>query len=169
MPGNTVGARERTVRGRGGAERHGVDEIGCGELRREPHQRAREGGRPPDMEGDGLGSQGGEGSAERVGRDEGGGSNDGKMSAEYARGLRESRSVGEGELMLVGFRMRNGFRERLVTELKERGYHGKKAGRRGYRGGRPGGEMSRPHDVRKRAAWERVDWERRYAEAGRWR
>jgi len=48
-----VGARERTVRGRGGGERHGVDEIGCGELRREPHERAREGGRPPDMGGDG--------------------------------------------------------------------------------------------------------------------
>jgi len=57
------------------------------------------------------------------------------MSAEYARGLRESRSVGEAEVMLVGFQMRNGFRERLVTGLKERGYHGKKAGRRGYQGG----------------------------------
>jgi len=35
-------------------------------------------------------------------------------------------------------------------------------------GGKPGGEMSRPQDVRKRAAWERVHWERRYEEAGRW-
>ena len=72
-----MGAHERTVRGRGGGERHGVDEIGCGELRRELHERAREGGRPPDMGGDGLGSEGGGGRAERVGRDEGGGSNDG--------------------------------------------------------------------------------------------
>jgi len=163
-----VGARKRTVRGRGGGERHGVDEIGCGELRREPHERARERGRPPDMGGDRLGSEGGGGRAERVRRDEGGGSNDGKTSAEYARGLRESRSVGEVEVMLVGFRMSNGFRERLVTGLKERGYHGKKAGGRGYQGGRPGGEMSRLQDVRKRAAWERVHWELRYEEAGRW-
>jgi len=37
-----VGALERTVRGLGGGERHGVDEIGCGELRRELHERARE-------------------------------------------------------------------------------------------------------------------------------
>jgi len=80
-----VGARERTVRGRGGGERHGVDEIGYGELRREPHKRAREGGRPADMGGDGLRSEGRGGRAERVGRDEGGGSNNGKMSAEYAR------------------------------------------------------------------------------------
>jgi len=130
-----VGARERSVRGRGGGERHGVDEIGCGELRREPHERAREGGHPPDMGGDGLGSEGGGGRAERVERDEGRGSQDGKTSAEYARELRESRSVGEAEVMLVGFRMRNGFRERLLTGLKERGYHGKKAGGRGYRGG----------------------------------
>jgi len=115
-----VGARERTVRGRGGSERYGVDEIGCGELRREPHDRAREGGGPPDMGGDGLGSAGGGGRAERVGRDQGRGSNDGKTSAEYARGLRESRSVGEAEVMLVEFRMRNGFRERLVAGLKER-------------------------------------------------
>jgi len=122
-PGKTVGASKRTVRGRGGGERHGVDEIGYGELRRKPHERAREGGLPPDMGGDGLGSEGGGGSAERVGRDEGGGSNDGKTSAEYARGLRESRSVGEAEVMLVWFRMRNGFRETLVTGLKEGGYH----------------------------------------------
>jgi len=120
------------------------------------------------MGGDGLGSEGGGGRAERVGRDEGGGSNDGKTSAEYARRLRESKRVGEAEVILVGFRMRNGFRERLVTGLKERGYHGKKAGGQGNRGGRPGGEMLRPQDVHKRAAWERVHWERRYEEAGRW-
>ena len=72
------------------------------------------------------------------------------------------------EVMLVGFRMRNGFRERLVTGLKERGYHGKKAGGWGYRGGRPGGEMLRLQDVRKRAAWEGVHWDQRYEEAGRW-
>jgi len=96
------------------------------------------------MGGDGLGSEGGRGRAEHVGRDMGGGSNNGKTSAEYARGLKESRSVGEAEVMLVGFQMSNGFRERLVTGLKVRGYHGKKAGRWGYRGGRPRGEMSRP-------------------------
>jgi len=128
---------------------------------------AREGGRPPDMGGDGLGSEDGGGRAERVGRDEGAGSNDGKMFAKYAREQRESRRVGEAEVILVGFRMRNGFRERLVTGLKKRGYHGKRAGRRAYRGGRPGGEMSRLQDVRKRPAWERVHWERRYKEAGR--
>jgi len=84
---------------------------------------------------EGLGSEGGGGRDECIGRDEGGGSNDGKTSAEYARGLRESRSVGEAEVILVGFRMRNGFRERLVTGLKERGYNGRKAGRQAYRGG----------------------------------
>ena len=168
MPGKMVGARERTVRGRGGGKRHGVDEKGCGELRREPHERARGEGCPPDMGEDGLGSEGGGRRAEHVGRDEGGGSNDGKKSAEYARGLGESRSVGEAEVMLVGFRMRNGFSERLVIGLKERGYHGKKAGGRGYQGGRPGREMSPPQDVRKRAAWERVHWNKRYEEAGHW-
>jgi len=127
-----VEAHEWTVRGRGGGERHAVDKIECAELRKELHERAREGGRPSDMGEDGLGSEGGGESAKRVGRDEGGGSNDGKMSAKYARGLRESRSVVGAEVMLVGFRMRNGFRERLVTGLKERGYHGKKAGGRGY-------------------------------------
>ena len=132
-----MGARELTVRGRGSGERHGVYEIGCGELRREPHERAREGGGPPDMGEEELGSEGGGGRAEHIGRDEGGGSNDGKMSAEYAKALRESGSVGEVEVMLVEFRMRNGFRVRLVTGLKETGYHGKKAGGRAYRGGRP--------------------------------
>jgi len=53
-PGKTVGARKRTVRGRGGGKRHGVDEIGCGELRREPHQRAREWGGLPNMGEKGL-------------------------------------------------------------------------------------------------------------------
>jgi len=66
-----VGAHERTVRGRGGGNRHGVDEIECGELRRGPPERAREGGRLPDMGEDGLGSEGGGGRAEPVGRDEG--------------------------------------------------------------------------------------------------
>ena len=115
----------------------------------------------------GLGSEGGGGRAEHVGRDEGGGSNDGKTSAECARGLRESGSVGEADVMLVGFWMRNGFRERLVTGLKKRVYDGKKAGGRTYRGWRPEGEMSQLQEVRKRAAWEPVHWERRYEEAGR--
>ena len=140
------------VRGRGGGERHGVDEIGWGELRREPHERAREGGGPPDMGEEGLGSEGEGGRAEHIGRDEVGGSNHGKTSAEYVRGQREPRRVGEVEVMLVGFRMRNGFREGLVTGLKERGYHGLKAGGWAYRGGRPEGERSRPQDVRKSGA-----------------
>ena len=151
-PGKTVGACERTVRGRGGGESHGVDETGCGELRREPHERGREGGGPPDMGEEGLGSEDGGGRAECIGRDQGGESNEGKTSAEYARRLRESRSVGEEEMMLVGFRMRNGFREMLVTGLKERWYHGRKAGGRAYRGRRPEAEMSPLQDVRKRAA-----------------
>ena len=136
-----MGARERTIRCRGDGERHGVDEIGCGELRREPHERAREGGGPPDMAEEGWELEGGGGMAECIGRDEGRGSNDGKTSAEYVRGRTESGSVGEAEVMLVGFRMRNGFRERLVTGLKERGYHGKKAGGRAYQGG--GGRKER--------------------------
>ena len=163
-----MGACERTVRGRGGGERYGVDETGFGELRREPYKSAREGGGPLDMGQEGLRSEGGGGRAERIGRDEGRGSNDGKTSAEYARGGRESRSVGEAEVMLVGFRMRNGFRERLVTELKERGYHGRKPCGLAYRERRPEGEMLWPQDVRKRAAWERVHWERRDEEAGCW-
>jgi len=77
-----VAPRKRTVRGRGGGERHGLDEIRCGELRRKPHERAGEGGYPPDMGEDGLGSEGGGGRAECVGRDEGGGSKEGKKSAE---------------------------------------------------------------------------------------
>jgi len=112
MPGKTVEGHERTVKARGGGERHGVDEIGCGELKRELHERAREAGHPPDMGEDTLGSEGRGGRAERVGRDERGGSNDGKTFAEYASGLRESRSVGEAQVMLGGFRMRNRFRER---------------------------------------------------------
>jgi len=163
-----VEACERTVRGRGGGERYRVDETGCGGLRREPHEMAREGEGPPDMGEEGLGSEGGGGRAERIGRDEGGGSNDGKTSAEYARELRESGSVGEAEVMLVGFRMRNAFSERLVMGLKKRGYHGRKAGGWAYQGGRPEGQMSRPQEVGKRAAWERVHWERRDEEAGRW-
>jgi len=83
------------------------------------------------------------------------------------RELRESGSVGEADVMLVGFWMRNGFRERLVTGLKKRVYDGKKAGGRTYRGWRPEGEMSQLQEVRKRAAWEPVHWERRYEEAGR--
>ena len=36
---------------------------------------------------------------------------------------------------MVGYWMRNGFREKLVTGLKHRGYHGKKACRQTYPGG----------------------------------
>jgi len=80
-PGKPVGAHERTVRGQGGSERHGVDEIGCGERRREPHERARERGGPRGMGEEGLGLESGGGRAERIGRDEVGGSDDGKPSA----------------------------------------------------------------------------------------
>jgi len=38
----------------------------------------------------------------------------------------------------------------------------------GNGGGRQGGKMWRPQDVRKRVAWKQVHWERRYEEAGRW-
>ena len=31
-------------------------------------------------------------------------------------------------MILDGCRVRNGFRERIVTRLKHRGYHGRKAG-----------------------------------------
>jgi len=46
--------------------------------------------------------------------------------------------------------VRNGFRERLVTKLKERGYHGTKAGRPPCLGGGPGSKR-----VRLRASAER--------------
>jgi len=123
-----VGARGLTVRGRGGGKRHGVDERGCTGLRSELQERAREGGGPPDMGDEGLGPEGRGRRAERIGRDQGGGSNDAKTCAKYGRGLRESGSVEEAEVMLVGFRMRNGLRERLVRGLKESESHGKKAG-----------------------------------------
>ena len=45
---------------------------------------------------------------------------------------------------------------------------GKESWRAGVAGGRPGGEMSRPQEVRKRAAGEQVHWERRDEEAGHW-
>ena len=83
-------------------------------MRREPYKGARERRPLPDMGEDGWRREDGGGRAECLGRDECRGSNDGKMSAEYARGLRESGSLGEAEVMLVGFWMRNGFRERLV-------------------------------------------------------
>jgi len=40
---------------------------------------------------------------------------DGKMSAGDARRLRKSGSMGEAEVMLDGFRVRNRFREMQVT------------------------------------------------------
>jgi len=115
----------------------------------------------------GLGSEGGGGRAAHSGRDEGGGSNDGKTSNKYARGLRESGSVGEAEVMLMRFRMRNGFRERLVTGSNERGYHGKKGAGRAYRQGKPEADISRPQDVGKQAVWERLHWAQRDQQAGR--
>jgi len=64
--------------------------------------------------------------------------------------------------------MRNRLRERIVKGLNERGYQGKKASGWAYRGGRPEGEMLRPQDVCKRAAWEWVHWEQRDEGAGCW-
>ena len=61
-----------------------------------------------------------------------------KTSAEYGRGLRESRSVEEAEVMLVGFRMRNGFRERLVKGVGER-----VSWKESWRAGVSGGEARR--------------------------
>ena len=107
-------AHKQTGRDQGGGERHGQDEIGCGELRREPHDRAREGRRLPDMGEDGVEQNSGGGGVEPVGRNQDERGNDGKTSAAYARRLRES-GRGEGtEVMLVGFRMRNEFRELLL-------------------------------------------------------
>jgi len=60
---------------------------------------------------------------------------------------------GETELMLDGFRARNGFRERLVTKLTERGYHGRKAGGPACLGGGPGCERLRLNGVR--TQWRR--------------
>ena len=54
-----------------GAERQGVDEMGGGELRREPGEKARCGERRPDMEQYVVESEGGRGRAEDVGRCEG--------------------------------------------------------------------------------------------------
>jgi len=109
-------------------------------------------GCPPDMGEDGMGSEGGGGGAEHIRREKSEASNDGKTSVKYARGLRESGTVGAGKVMLVGFRMRNEFRERLVTRLKVRLYHGKKAGQRVYWRRKLEGEMSRQQDVPKMAA-----------------
>jgi len=46
--------------------------------------------------------------------------------------------------VLVGFQMRNSFRERLVMGLRKRVYHGKKPSVRAYWDVRPGGKRSRP-------------------------
>jgi len=51
--------------------------------------------------------------------------------------------------------VRNGFRERLVTKLKERGYYGRKAGGPAYLGGGPGCERLRLKGIHRTAAWER--------------
>jgi len=79
---------------------------------------------------------------------------DWKMSAGYARRLRESGSVGAPELMLKGLRVRKRFREILVTKLKERGYHGRKAGGRACLAGGPGCERVRLKGVRRMAEWQ---------------
>ena len=53
---------------------------------------------------------------------------DWKTSTRDVRRLRESSGGGEIDVMLEGFWVRNRVRERLETKLKERGYHGRKAG-----------------------------------------
>jgi len=58
-------------------------------------------------------------------------------------------------MMLDGFRVRNGFRERLVTKLKQRVYHGRKAGGPACLGRGPGCERWRLKGIRRTAAWER--------------
>lgn len=50
-----MGDGERTVRGGVSSERHGADRIGCGELKRELPEKAREEGCPPDMGEDSMG------------------------------------------------------------------------------------------------------------------
>ena len=163
-----MGARERTVKGWGGCERHGVDKIGCGELRREPHERARRGGGPPEMAEEGLGSEGGGGMADRIGRDEGGGSNDGKMSTEYARteAIQEcGRSGGD----VGGVPDEKWIQGEVSDRVKGERVSWQECWWEGILWGEPEGEMSRRQDVRKRAAWESVYWERRDEEAGRWK
>jgi len=77
------------------------------------------------------------------------------MSAQYARRWRESGGGGETEVMLHGFRVRNGYREEVVTKLKERVYHGRRAGGPACLGGGAGCETLRLKGVRRTAAWER--------------
>ena len=52
-------------------------------------------------------------------------------------------------MILVEFRMRYGFRARVVTGLKDRGYQGKKDGGSEYWHGRPREEAWQPQDVHK--------------------
>lgn len=64
--------------------------------------------------------------------------------------------------------MRNGFREGLVTGLKKRVYHGKKAGRRAYHRARLEEEMLRLQDVGKQAAQKRAHQKERDQEVVHW-
>ena len=58
-------------------------------------------------------------------------------------------------MILDGCRVRNGFRESLVTKLKHRGYHGRKAGEPACLRGGLGCERLRLKGFRRTAAWER--------------
>ena len=92
------------------------------------------------------------------------------MILEYTRGLRESRSVEEAEVMFVGFLMRNAFRQRLVTGLMERGYHEGKLEGGGIGGA---GREVRCHSGKMSAkglhgsGWIRSDWIKRLGAGGR--
>jgi len=77
------------------------------------------------------------------------------MFAGYARTRRESGGGGETEVMLDRFQVRNRFRERLQTKLKERGYHGREAGGPACLVGGPECEMLRLKGVRRTAAGKR--------------
>jgi len=62
-----MGASEQTVKGWGSSKRPGVDEIGCRELRIEPHESGKGGQCQPDIGEAGVESAGGRGGAELVG------------------------------------------------------------------------------------------------------
>jgi len=65
--------------------------------------------------------------------------------------------------------MRDRFRNRLVTKLKARGYHGRKADWRACLRRGLVYERLRLKGVHKRAIWEPGHYARKEEEAGRWR
>ena len=136
-------------------KRNGANMRGFGELRKEPRERAR-----------GWGTTAGYGRIQdgiREWRSKGYGcweelrrkNKDWKTTAGYARRRRESGGGRETEVMLEGFRMRNGFRERLVMKLTQRVYHWRKAGGRVCLGQELGCDRLWLKGIRRTAAWER--------------